>query len=140
MDEEKKKLSVGTEVFLSKIVAGALWIAVGVCGMFRSLICSIVQVILLAASAFLATRLLRMRFEEGDEMYEQHLTRAKACAGDIMHMIYCVASVVATVSLALLDRHGADLSLPRIFAESFFLLMGIQDLLTGLFFRRLEAE
>lgn len=136
----QKERNIGTEVFWGKIVTGALFICTGICGIYHSIVWSALQLVFLSAAVILMIWLRQAKFEVGDEMSEYNLMVSKARASDILHMVFNVASVLAMWTLLLMEHNGSTVGLPRIFAQAFFFLMGAQDLLTGLFFRRLEAE
>lgn len=133
----KNEMRVGTQLFLGKTVAGLLWIGAGVSGCFRSIAGSIVSIGFLLLAAIIATILLKARAERSDEMARQNLMEAKSKTRDIMHMLYCVLAVAAASALGLLK--DIDVSWPRMVSQLFFVLMGVQDLLTGIIFRKLEA-
>ena len=84
------------------------------------------------------TVILRANREADDEMSEYNYTKARAISTTIMHIVYCVAAILSTLCFVLLE--DADLSWGHIIARIFFIIMGIQDVVIGIVFHRLEAE
>ena len=76
--------------------------------------------------------------DDGDEMAEYNYTKAQAKAGGALYMVLCIASIVSVLGFGLLQNMAIGWS--RIIPLVFFVLMGIHNLLIGLFFRKLEAE
>ena len=71
--------------------------------------------------------LWRSKKEDSDEMTDENFTRAKAQAGDLMHFVLCIATVV--VSVMGFIPGSEDWNWPRVMAWSFFILIGIQNLI-----------
>lgn len=140
MEKEKAKMSVGAQVFWGKLIPGILWIGVGITGMFESILFAFLHMVLLIVVIVLAIILIRAKYEEQDEMSVYNLMKAKATTRDCMHIVFCVASFLAALGFGLLQTTGIEMSLPRIVARMFFVLMGMQDILTSIIFRKLEAE
>ena len=76
--------------------------------------------------------------DDGDEMAEYNYTKAQAKAGGALDMVLCIASIVFALGFGLVQN--MDISWTRIISLIFFVLLGIHNLLIGLFFRKLEAE
>ena len=82
--------------------------------------------------------LMRIDLEEDDEMAEYNYTKAKAQTTKYMHIVFCVCSVLSAIVVGVLKDAGIPWH--RVIPEIFFLLMGIQNIITGIIFRKLEAE
>ena len=76
--------------------------------------------------------------DDGDEMAEYNYIKAQAKAGGALFMVLCIASIVFSLGFGLVEN--MDISWTRIISYSFFIPIGIHNLLIGLFFRKLEAE
>lgn len=140
MKREGKVFPIGTSIFWSQTATGIFWIGAGLIGMFDNIVCNILTVLfLLAGIAALAisTKIARIG-DDGDEMAEYNYTKAKANAGNTLYLILCVASLVATASFDL--KQDLAIDWPRFISHLLFILIGAYNLLTGLFFRKLEAE
>lgn len=140
MKKEKIELSVGSQLFWGNLIPGIMWLGAGITGMFTSAVFQILHLILLVAVIILAVMLMRAKCEEQDEMAAYNLMKAKAKTRDIMHMIYCVASLVTVGVFGVLMVLGVEMSLLRVVARMFLVLMGMQDIITSIIFRKLEAE
>lgn len=138
MKREGKVFPIGTSIFWSQTATGIFWIGAGLIGMFDNIVCNILNVLfLLAGIAALAISIKIARIgDDGDEMAEYNYTKANA--GNTLYLILCVASLVATVSFDLMQDLTIDW--PRFISHLLFILIGAYNLLTGLFFRKLEAE
>ena len=119
---------------------GILWIGAGLTGMFDNLICNILKILFLMAACVVLIKVSRIGRigDDGDEMAEYNYTKAQAKAGGVLHMVLCIASIVFALWFGLVQN--MDISWSRIIPLIFFVLMGIHNLLIGLFFRKLEAE
>lgn len=138
MKREKTPMSISTQSFWSSIVTGILWIGVGITDIFDSAVINIINALLLAGTLVVLIFFLRANREEDDEMSNYNHMKAKAKTRDLMHFVYCCAAIVSAVLFGLL--RNADIYWPQVISGLFFILMGIQDLITGIVFRRLEAE
>ena len=140
MKKKERLVPVGTKIFWGQTVMGILWIGVGLTGMFDNLICNILKILFLMAACVVLVKVSRIGpiGDDGDEMAEYNYTKAQAKAGGALYMVLCVASIVSVLGFDLLQN--MDISWSRIIPLVFFVLMGIHNLLIGLFFRKLEAE
>ena len=134
--KNKKELSIGGQIFLGKIVVGICWMAAGISGYFGGVISSALQIIFLLGAIIPMILLFRSKKEESDEMADVNLTQAKAQTGDLMHIVLCMAAVI--VPLLEFFPGSTDWNWPRIMGWSFFILIGIQNLITGFVFKMLE--
>ena len=118
---------------------GILWIGAGLTGMFDNLICNILKILFLMAACVVLIKVSRIGRigDDGDEMAEYNYIKAQAKAGGVLHMVLCIASIVFALWFGLVQN--MDISW-EIISLIFFVLMGIHNLLIGLFFRKLEAE
>jgi len=140
MKKKERLVPVGTKIFWGQTVMGILWIGVGLTGMFDNLICDILKILFLIAAIVVLGKVAKIGRigDDGDEMAEYNYTKAQAKAGGALYMVLCVASIVSVLGFGLLQN--MDISWSRIIPLVFFVLMGIHNLLIGLFFRKLEAE
>ena len=135
---KKEPMPIGKQIFLSKIFVGCTWIGSGVFGMFDNLVCNILHLLCFAAAVTVMVVLMRTDLEEDDEMAEYNYTKANAKTTTVMHIIFCIGSVLSAIVVVLLK--DANIPWYRVIPEMFFLLMGIQNIVTGIIFRKLEAE
>ena len=138
MKKEKSQMSIGAQTFLGKTVIGLLWIGVGITDMFDSLVMNIVHAVLLVGTIVVLVVVMRANREEDDEMSDYNYMKAKARTRDLMHFVYCGAAIVSALVFGLLQN--VDIYWAQVISGMFFILMGVQDLITGIVFRRLEAE
>ena len=140
MKKKEGLIPVGTKIFWGQTVMGILWIGVGLTGMFDNLICNILKILFLMADSVVWVKVAKIGRigDDGDEMAEYNYTKAQAKAGGALYMVLCIASIVSVLGFGLLQN--MDIGWSRIIPLVFFVLMGIHNLLIGLFFRKLEAE
>jgi len=140
MKKKERLVPVGTKIFWGQTVMGMLWIGVGLTGMFDNLICNILKILFLIAAIVVLGKVAKIGRigDDGDEMAEYNYTKAQAKAGGALYMVLCIASIVSVLGFGLLQNMAIGWS--RIIPLVFFVLMGIHNLLIGLFFRKLEAE
>ena len=138
MKRKKRQMSIGTQIFLGKTVIGSLWIGVGITDMFDSLVMNIVHAALLVGTIAVLVVMMKANLEKDDEMFDYNYMKAKARTRDLMHFIYCGAAVASALVVSLLQN--ADIHWAKVIAGMFFILIGVQDFITGIVFCRLEAE
>lgn len=140
MKKKERLIPVGTRIFWGQTVMGILWIGVGLTGMFDNLICDILNILFHMAVIVALVKVIRIGRigDDGDEMAEYNFIKAQAKAGGALYMVLSIASIVFAIGFGLVQN--MDISWTRIISLIFFVLMGIYNLLIGLFFRKLEAE
>ena len=140
MKKNERLIPVGTKIFWGQTVMGILWIGVGLMDMFDNLICSILEMLFLVAAIVVLGKVNRINRigDDGDEMAEYNYIKAQAKAGGVLYMVLCIAAIVFPLGFGLVQN--MDISWTRIISYSFFIPVGIHNLLIGLFFRKLEAE
>lgn len=138
MKKEKTPMSISTHSFWSSIVIGILWISAGITDMFEGIVMNIIHILLLIGGIVILVVVMRANREEDDEMSDYNYMKAKAKTRDLMHIVYCCAAIISALVFGLLQN--ADIYWAQVISGLFFILMGIQDLITGIVFRRLEAE
>ena len=134
----EKKMSIKSQMFWGKIFAGMLWICTGIFGMIDTLACHIVQIVCLLGGILILSVLLKSKHEKDDEMSEYNYMKAQAKTTRVMHFVFCIGMIASPLVYKLLQ--DVDVSWIRVVSQMFFLLIGVQDITTGLIFRRLEAE
>ena len=102
------------------------------------LIWDIISVLFLMVVAGILIALSKMKSEEDDEMSLFNYKEAKSKVSDIMHLFLLVIAVIVPIILSKIDT--SDISLPIIVGSVFYSVVGIQNILTGIIFRKLEAE
>ena len=140
MKKKESRIPVGARMFWGQTVMGILWIGVGLTDMFDNLICSILKLLFLMAAIVVLVKGIRINRigDDGDEMAEYNFIKAQAKAGGALFMVLCIVSIVFSLGFGLVEN--MDISWTRIISLIFFVLLGIHNLLIGLFFRKLEAE
>lgn len=139
MKKKERLIPVGTKIFWGQTVMGILWSCAGLTGMFDNLICNILAILFHIGAIFALLKVYRIiRIgDDGDEMSEYNLIKAQAKAGGAIIMVLCIVSIVFTLLFGLVQ--SMDISW-IIISRSIFVILGIYNMLTGLFFRKLEAE
>lgn len=140
MENVEKIVPIGTTIFWGQTATGIFWIGAGLAGMFNNLVCNILSILFLLAGIVALAKVFRIgrNGDDGDEMAEYNYTKAKANAGSVLHIVLCVVSIASVLEFGLMQ--DLEISWPRIVSNLCFVLMGIHNLLIGLFFRKLEAE
>ena len=136
--KENKQISITNQIFWGRIAAGVSCIILSATRMFSGICSWIINILLLIVFAAALVFLKRVNLEEADEMAYYNDMKAKADTREIMHSVYCALAIVSTLVFGLLQN--ADIFWADVISAIFFLIMGIEDLVTGIIFRRLEAE
>lgn len=138
----KKEISVVAQVFLCKTILGLLWLVVGITHMFNTFVFNIIHLASLLCALLLLVVFVKAgldsKLEAYDEMSDYHLMKAKATTHDVLHYVFCLGAIIFSLAWSFLKM--PNIPWHRIVPGSFFLLMGLRDLITGITFRRLEAE
>ena len=129
-------MSVKTQIFLAKTFAGLCWIGAGVSGYFDSVFTDVLQIIFLARVVIALIVLVKAKREIYDEMFLENYQHAQAKTEDVMHGVFCIATVL-TPFLKLVPS-SASWDWPLIMAWTFFVILGIQNLITGILFWKYE--
>ncbi len=140
MKKKERLIPVGTKVFWGLTFMGIMWIGVALTGMFDNLICNILKTLFQIAAIVALFKVIRIGKigDDGDEMAEYNFIKAQAKAGGALCMVLCIASIAFALEFGLVQN--MDICWTRFISHIFFVLVGIYILLTGLFFRKLEAE
>ena len=133
----KKPMSCAEQIRLLKVVSGIAWIVVGIFGCFENTICLIIQILALLLCAINIIRVSAAKKENSDEMAEENLCKAKAKTLDIMHGVFCVIAIAA---IFILGRNTITLDWAKVIPATFFIVLGIEELIVGVVFRKLEDE
>lgn len=137
MKKARKSLSLPTKVFWERIVVGVLWLCIWCLGFFRHIpVIDGIHLILLFAVVGLQLVMLIFPGDPYDEMALDNLKTAKAKTLDILSILFLFFMGAWSV----LDNHLPELAAKLISLELIFLFMGIQGLISGLIFRKLEAS
>ena len=137
MMKKDSEFSVRKQIFIGNIVIGILWIAVGILGWFDGKLCSILQKVFMLGGLVALIIFWRVKKEATDEMADEHYLRAKAKAGDFLHAALLV-SILTVLAIALFIPQSKEWKWPVIMAWSFFALICVQRLVTGIIFEELE--
>ena len=140
MKKENTPISISKQHFWTTTIIGLLWVGVGIADMFSGLMADAVSIVLMLIPFVIIAILAKSNCENGDEMSTYNHMQAKARTRDLMHYVYGCAAILSALVFGLLQKSGADMHWGRVISALFLILMGIQDIITGIIFHRLEAE
>jgi len=138
--KRKKEMSFAEQIHTLKTERGIIWIIVGVLNCFDSAIMSVLRIIALVFCIIEIFRVSRAKRENSDEMAEENLEKAKARTLDLMHNVFLLSSIIAMSAAFILDKGVVAVNWTKTVPVVFFIIYGIEELLTGLIFRKMEAE
>lgn len=136
--KKEKTLSVAKQIELLQIVNGAGWMLAGVFCLRETILFLSLHVAAMFVSITSITYVMLKQKEEMDEMARENLYKAKASAHDIMHCVLCVAMILATLFIKKIVLDTVDWGM--VLRMTFCMVIGFQNLVVGLTFRKLEAE
>lgn len=123
---------------LSCVIAGTAWLGGAVCSIFHTILTETLAIaFFLIATIIAASRIYwvsRTHMKDFDEMAESNLTKAKAHALTVLHMLVLpitVLTLLKTVNVLSFEISGQTVAL---FA------LGVGELVTGLKFLKLERD
>ena len=93
---------------------------------------------LLAAIIFIGIFIFTAKFEKNDEMSEFNYMKAQAVSSTVMYYFFCIAAIVSALIFGIIKLDSR--TFVYIISSMFFVIIGIQDIVIGIVFRRLEAE
>lgn len=136
MKKNEKALSVGKRIFLSCVVNGIMLITAGVFMLKRNIPCMTVSLIALLTSIAISLSIKHAKKEQHDEMSLLHLQEAGAITQEKMYR----ATIWATVVIIIATRLPVNLPIDWqiVIAPLFYVIIGANDLLLGLTFKKLE--
>lgn len=134
----KKIMSVSRKMFLGKTVLGLLWLTIAITNMFDGVWWLLCSCVFLVAAVTILIVLMKIEAEKDDEMSLFYYKEAQAKSSDIMHIIFSILCVLFSVVVSRLDL--PDLNWPILIASCFYALMGIQNIIIGIVYRKLETE
>ncbi len=134
----KEIMSIKKQMLFSRIINGIAWIVAGVFNMFDNITCSIISSTAMIVSIYVTISVLKAEKEDDDEMSLQHLLEAKAATQVIIHLVLAILAVILLLTTKvpfMIEINWKSLLVPIV-----FILLGANDLLVGLTFKRLEEE
>lgn len=129
-------MSVKNQIKYLKTLNGIAWVATGIFELFDNIPFLILTIISLSCSAFLMLKVQLSEKENEDEMASRNLSDARALTLMQMHIIFSGASIVLMIFVNFPIAHQIDWS--RFIVPAFFIILGVEDLLTGMHFKKLE--
>lgn len=133
--KKNETMSYADQIHMLNAVRGILWIFIGVLSCFESLVCTGLQILMLLICGGIIVRVAMAKREASDEMAQENLCRAKAIALDVMHGCFCIISIVAMI---LLRGKTAEVDWAKVIPAVFFMILGVEELIVGIAFRKLE--
>lgn len=135
-----KAYPIKKTVFWKQTVMGTLWIAAGILGMFDNGVCKALKILFLAAAIMASVNSIRLVFvgDDADEMAENDYARARAYAGETLEIMLYFMVIVFALEPQFLQN--LDVNWLSFIPQLGIFLVGVYNLLSGLIFRKLEAE
>ena len=132
--KEKRVMPVGRQIYLLKVISGIAWIVAGISYCFDSLFFDIVQIIAMSLNVCILFWVQFSKKEKMDEMADQDLMKAQSITMQIMHICLCI------VACGVIIFGDKNIEWNTIIFAGLFIYMGIEELLTGVLFKRNEEE
>ena len=133
----KKSMSFADQIRLSKVVCGISWIVAGFSGFFDNIVCSIIQFLAYLIFPISIILISTAKKENPDEMANENLCKAKAKTLDIM--CFCIA-IIGIMAILIQIPNTISLDWSKVVTAAIFFVLGINELLVGVIFQKLEAE
>lgn len=135
-DNKGKQMTILTQNRYSRILNGIAWIGAGIFEIPDNPVCFNISMVFVAFAVFLLLRVGLSSTESEDEMSVRNLTKARELTMIWTQTIFLVIWVAAGFVQAM----PLHVEWGRLFAPTFLILAGLEDLLVGFHFRRLEKE
>ena len=131
-------ISVGKQTKYLTTLNGFAWICAGIFSLFDNVPCEILKIVSLACSLILLLRVQFYQKENDDEMSIKNMTYARAATQKTMHYLLLFATLVCM--LFFLFPASRNINVKHLIVPIFFLIVGIEDLLIGHYFKHFEKE
>ena len=135
-DNKGKQMTILTQNRYSRILNGIAWIGAGIFDIPDNPVCFNISMVFVAFAVFLLLRVGLSSTESEDEISVRNLTKARELTMIWTQTIFLVIWVAAGFVQAM----PLHVEWGRLFAPTFLILAGLEDLLVGFHFRRLEKE
>lgn len=135
----KKELNITNQIRIRYAMHGIAWMIAGVFRFFDNTFCRGISILAFAISVVLLMKVVLANRELEDEMAEFNLYKAKAATMDSLRILVCVVLIFIVV----LTSFGLDvlsINVKDIIVPILFIVMGIENLLVGLFFNHFDKE
>ena len=132
-----KNFSMKTQMFWGRVAPGCLWLLYAVVGIIKPDIV-VLPFIAIGAAILIGVVFTVYRGEREDEMAKENYMKARAYTTRAMYYVFCISAILSAIVFGLLK--DCELNWPNIISKLFFVMMGVQDILSGVFFFKLEAE
>lgn len=144
--DTKDPLRLSTKVFWTDIIVGALWCLASISGfVHKNTVAFLVSISSLVGALIIIIVMHRIRSEQFDEMAEANYRHAKAKTLDISGCIILASCAIFIFLDRFLSNISPDLNPYAIFSSDniykiIWFVLGLQSIIKGLIFRKLEAE
>ena len=132
----KKVMSIQNQIKYLKTLNGIAWICAGIFKVFDNIPCMALTIVSFGCSVFMLLKVELSEKENEDEMAIRDLNDAKSMTLTQLHVIICVASVFFLFFVK--SSLAQQINWSRLIVPAIFITLGIEDLLTGIHFKRLE--
>lgn len=132
----RKIMSFRKQMTYLTTLNGIAWICTGIFDMFNNQLCHILNHISLLCSLFLIVKVTISEKENDDEMARQDLTKARSLTLRVLHRIFCFGMLFLAIFIKF--PISDEISWKQVIAPTFFIAIGLEYLLTGIFFKILE--
>lgn len=135
-----KVYPVKKAVFWKQTVMGLLWIGAGILSIFDNVVCKVLRILFLVAAIIGSVKSIKMAYigDDADEMAENDYARAKAYAGETLEIMVCFMLPAFVFGEQFLQ--SLDVNWLSVIPQLGIFFVGVYNLLSGLIFRKLEAE
>lgn len=144
--DTKDPLRLSTKFFWTDIIVGALWCLAGISGcVHKNTVAFLVSISSWVGALIIVTVMYRIRSEQFDEMAEANYRHAKAKTLDFTGCIILGSGAIFLLLDRFLSNISPNLNPYAIFSSDnifniVWFVLGLQSIIKGLIFRKLEAE
>lgn len=144
--DTKDPLRLSTKVFWTDIIVGALWCLASISGfVHKNIVTFLVSIFSLVGALIIVAVMHRIRSEQFDEMAEANYRHAKAKTLDITGCIILGSCAIFIILDRFLSNISPNLNPYAVFSSDniykiVWFVLGLQSIIKGLIFRKLEAE
>lgn len=134
---KNKPLKYATQVAFRETINGLLWCIAAFFWFFDNPFCRVIYTILIALGVISQGFSIFGKFENSDEMAVANLRKAKSISLDLTRILFLIISIVI---IAIPDETMPLISWDKIIYPAVVFFIGLPEILTGIFFNRIEEE
>lgn len=137
---KNNELPVAKQIWIIEVLCGSAWLIGGVAGLIDHPVFDTVFIVACVAAIAMQGWVLTAKKERYDEMADMNYNKARANAATITRLVSAIAGIGLILISAYRSEWLAGLRWETVLIRALFIVFGIENILTGILFKRYEEE